>query len=79
MFNVKEKGRDLPWSFDKSPYIHRKIQKAIDNIKNASKNFDYTTIVDRLRTVSLSNSSHPTGVVKRVLRAPTFSLTATAV
>ena len=37
--------------------------------KNATKNFDYTTIVDRLRTVSWSNSSHPTGVVKPGLRA----------
>ena len=32
--------------------------------KNATKNFDYTTIADRLRTVSWSNNSDPTGVVK---------------
>ena len=47
---------------------YRKIQKAKptekskkqrDNIKNAAKNFDYTMIADRLRTVSWSNSSHP--------------------
>ena len=25
---VKEKGRDLTQSYDKSPYTHRKIQKA---------------------------------------------------
>ena len=30
---------------------------------NATKEFDYTTIADRLRTVSWSNDSHPTGVV----------------
>ena len=32
--------------------------------KNATKNFDYTTISDRLRTVSWSNDSYPTSVVK---------------
>ena len=41
--------------------------------------FDYTTIADRLRTVSWSNSSHPTGVVKPVYERSTFPLTATAV
>ena len=46
---------------------------------NATKNFDYTTIAERLRTVSRSNSSHPTGVVKSVYERSTFPLTATAV
>ena len=41
--------------------------------------FDYTTIVDRLRIVSWSNYSHPTGVVKPVSDSPTFSLTTRAV
>ena len=36
--------------------------------KNATKNFDYTTIADRLRTVSWSNNSHSTGVVKPGLK-----------
>ena len=40
--------------------------------KNATKNFDYTTILDRLRTVSWSNNSYPTGVVKPVYGIPTF-------
>ena len=31
--------------------------------KNATKNFDYTTIADPLRTVNWSNNSNPTGVV----------------
>ena len=44
-----------------------KSKKHRDNIKNATKNFDYTAVSDRLRTVSRSNSSHPTGVVKRIL------------
>ena len=29
--------------------------------QNATKNFDYTTIAHRLRTVSWRNNSHPTG------------------
>ena len=42
--------------------------------KNATKNFDYTTIVDQI-----SNNSHPTGVVKPVYGYPTFPLTTKAV
>ena len=77
---IKEKkGRDLTQSYDKNPYTHRTIQKATWQHKNATKNFDYTTIADRLRTVSWSNSSHPTGVVKPVYERSTFPLTATAV
>ena len=47
--------------------------------KNAAKTFDYKTIVDRLRTVSWSANSYPTGVVKPVNGYPTFPLTAKAV
>ena len=47
--------------------------------KNATKNFDYTTIADRLRTVSGSNNSYPNGVVKPVNEGSTFPLTTTAV
>ena len=36
--------------------------------KNATKNFDNTTIEDRLRAVSWSNDSYPTGVVKLGLK-----------
>ena len=49
--------------------LTEKSKKQRDNIKNATKNFDYTTIADPLRTVSWSNSSYPTGVVKPGLRA----------
>ena len=63
---IRENGRDLTKSYDKSPYTHRKSKKHRDNIKNATKNFDYTTIAHRLRTVSFSKSSHPNGVVKPV-------------
>ena len=56
-----------------------KFERQRDNIKNATKNFDYTTIADRLGTVSWSNSSHPTGVDKPVYERSTFPLTKTAV
>ena len=42
------------------------------------QNFDYTSIADRLRTVSWGNDSHPTGVVNPVYGIPTFQLTAKA-
>ena len=35
-------------------------KKQRDNTKNATKNFDYTTIADRLRTVSWGNDSPET-------------------
>ena len=58
----REKEADLTQSYDNNPYTNRKFKNQWTN-KNATKNFDYTTIADRLRTVSLSNNSHPTGVV----------------
>ena len=42
----------------KAPTLTEKSNKQRDNIKNATQNFDYTTIADRLRTVSWSNSSY---------------------
>ena len=63
----------------KAPTLTDKSKKQLDNNKNATKNFDYTRIADRLRMVSWSNSGHPTGVVKPDLFATTFPLTATAV
>ena len=44
-----------------------KSKKQRDNTKNATKNFDYTTIADRLRTVSWGNDSHPAGVVDGIM------------
>ena len=61
---VREKGRDLTQSYDKSPCTHRKIQKASwQHKKNATKNFDYTTIADWLRMVSWSNVQQSTPMV----------------
>ena len=70
----ERKGRDLTQSRDKNPYTHRTIHKATWLHKNATKNCDYTTIADRLRTVSWSSNSHPTGVVKPVYERATFQL-----
>ena len=53
----------------KAPTSTKKSKNERDNIKNATKNFDYTTIADRLRAVSWSNSSHPTSVVNRLTSA----------
>ena len=75
----ERKGRDPTQSCDKSPYTHRKVQKAKWQHKNTTKTFDYATIADRLRTVNSGNDSHPTGVVKPVYGIPTFPLTAKAV
>ena len=63
----EKKGSDPTQPHDKSPYTDRKIQKATWQHKNATKNFDYTTIADRLRTVSwgTGSDSHP-----RLLQLP---------
>ena len=69
----REKGRDLTHSYDKSPYTHRKTQKATWQHTNATKNFDYTTIADRLRTVSWGNdrsSMVDTGILLSHIRSP---------
>ena len=41
--------------------------------KNATE-IDYTTTVDQLRTVTWTNDSHPTGVVKSIYGYPTSTL-----
>ena len=63
-FSQKKKEEIWLRPMTKAPTSTEKSKKQRDNIKNATKNFDYTTIADRLRTVSWSNSCHPTGVVK---------------
>ena len=51
----REKEGDLTQSYDKTPYTNRKFENQRTTRTNATKNFDYTTIADRLRTVSWSN------------------------
>ena len=45
---IREKGRDLTQSYDKSSYTYRKIQKATLQHKNV----DYILIAGRFRTDS---------------------------
>ena len=52
--NIREKGRDLTQTFDKNPYTHRTIQKATWQHKNATNNFDNTTIADFGRSVGVT-------------------------
>ena len=59
-----EKGRDLTQSYDKGPTPTEMSKGQSDNKNNATKKFDYIAVSDRLRTVSWSNYSHPTGVVR---------------
>ena len=56
-------------SYDKRSQYHQRM-KVKRQHKDATKNFVYTTIADRLRTVSWSYFCHPTGVVKPGLRDP---------
>ena len=57
---VKEKKEEIWLSpMTKAPTPTEKSKNDRDNIQNATKNLDYTTIADRLRTVSWSNSSQP--------------------
>ena len=64
-FILREKEGDLTQSCDENPYTNRKFKNELTTQKR-HKNFDYTTIMDRLRIVSWSNNSHPTVVVKPV-------------
>ena len=52
----REKEGDLTQSYDKTP-IPTENSKTKGQHTNATKTFDYTTIADRLRTVSWSNKS----------------------
>ena len=47
----REKEGDLTQSYDKNPYTNRKFENQWTAQKRR-QNFDYTTIADRLRTVS---------------------------
>ena len=62
-YYYSEKKEDIWLSrMTKAPAPKEISKKQRGNTKNATKNFDYTTIANRLRTVSWSNNSHPTGV-----------------
>ena len=57
----------------KKPYINRNVNCKV-TARKRNQTFDYTTIANRLRTVSWSNNSYPTGVVNR-LTGPTLRIT----
>ena len=79
-FTPQEKKEEIWLSpMTEAPTPTEKSKKHRDNTKNATKNFDRTTIADRLRTVRWTNSSHPTGMVKTINERSTFPLTRTAV
>ena len=58
--------RDLIKFYDKNLNTDRKLEKAKWQHETARKNFDYTTIADRLTTFSWSYNIHSTGVIKQV-------------
>ena len=64
-YEKRKRSDSVLWQ--KSLHQTENSKKQSDNTKNATINFDYKTIVDRLWTVSWSNDSHPAGVVKPVL------------
>ena len=65
--------------YDKSPNTNSKFQQSKVTTQKYHQTIDYITIADRLRTVSWSNNSHPTGVVKPVSVIRTLPLTAKVV
>ena len=48
------------------PQHRQNNPKSTVTTQNRHQNFDYTSIADRLKTVSWGNDSHQTGVVKLV-------------
>ena len=71
----KENARDLIMT---KPLHPQKNKKCNMTAQKCHQNAIYTTIPDRLSTVSLSSDSHPTGVVKPIYGTPAFPLTAKA-
>ena len=68
---IKEKKEEIWLSpMTKAPTPTEMSKGQSDNTNNATKKFDYTAVADRLRTVSWSNYSHPTGVVNRFTGPP---------
>ena len=60
----KEKGQvptQVAVCRNRSKRTGKRSDSVLWQLKNATKNFDYTTILDRLWTVSWSNDSYPTG------------------
>ena len=74
-----QKIREDIWLSPKTKALYQqKSQLGKVRTQKTPPKIDYKTIAYRLRTVSWSNSSHPTGVVNR-FTGPTFPLSVTAV
>ena len=76
-WNEKKKRKrfaSVLWQKCQKSCNHRRFKKATWQHKDATKNFDYTMIADRIRTVSWGNDSHPTGEVKLAYGIPTLPL-----
>ena len=72
--DFKRKWIDLTQSY--KSFIPSENKKDKRTHKDATKTFDYTTIEDRLKTISSSNCCHPTGLVEFVYQISTFPFTA---
>ena len=57
--NLEKKGEIWLSLMTKAPIPTEKYKKTTWQHKNATKNFDYTMVTDRLRTVSWSNDIDP--------------------
>ena len=60
-------------------HLYTRDQTYSKKQKGNAKEFDYTTITDRLRMSHLSDNSHPIGVVDLRIIGPIFPLLATFV
>ena len=58
IYTQREKEGDLAQSYDETP-IPTENSKTNGLHKNRHQNIDYTTIMDRIRSVICSNNSHP--------------------
>ena len=76
---IKRKRKRSDSVLWQKPLHRQKTPKSNLTTQNATKNVDYRTIADRLRTVNWGNDSHPTGVVKPVNGIPTLPFTTTVV
>ena len=75
---AKEKRKISDSVLRQKPLYQKNCQEGKVTTQTTPQKFDYTAIADRLRTVSWSNYSHPTGVVNR-FKGLTVPIPATAV
>ena len=69
-FSYTEKKEEIWLSPITKALKPTEFQKVKRQHKKRHQNFDYTTIADRLMTVSWINDNHPTGVVQPINGIP---------